>query len=159
MDLAIEAHQLTKTYNVPVKDPGIAGALRGLVRPQKRAIHAVRGLELSITPGARVALMGRNGAGKTTTLKMLCGLVRPTSGSLQVLGYAPHERRGQFLRGISFIRGSKPLEAPGILTLHDILRHQAVLYGVERGEFGRRLEFFSTTFNLGEDTAAPDTST
>src|SRR3954465_10721636 len=83
----IEAEGLTKTYRVFQKKDGLMGALRGLVRREYKEVRAVDGVSFSIEPGEMVAFLGPNGAGKTTTLKMLSGLVYPTSGAAKVLGY------------------------------------------------------------------------
>ena len=77
----IEAQGLTKTYRVFQKSPGLLGSLRGLVRRTYKEVHAVADVSFTIEPGEMVAFLGPNGAGKTTTLKMLSGLIYPTSGN------------------------------------------------------------------------------
>jgi len=103
----IVVHKLTKTYRVPEREPGLGAALRGLVRRSCRDVEAVREIEFSIGAGERVGLIGPNGAGKTTTLKMLSGLLYPTSGTAQVLGFVPWQRKPAYLRRISMILGNK----------------------------------------------------
>ena len=76
----IEADGLTKTYRVFQKKEGLLGALRGLFRREYKEVRAVDGVSFTIEPGEMVAFLGPNGAGKTTTLKMLSGLIYPTSG-------------------------------------------------------------------------------
>jgi ABC-2 type transport system ATP-binding protein len=76
----IIARDLRKTYRVHERAPGLAAALRAVVSRTYREVHAVRDLSLTIEPGERVGFLGPNGAGKTTTLKMLSGLLHPTSG-------------------------------------------------------------------------------
>src|SRR5712692_9506823 len=87
MSAAISAHSLTKTFRVKVRDPGLAGAVRALFRPRYREVQAVREVGFEIEPGEIVAFLGPNGAGKTTTLKMLAGLLYPTSGQVRVAGF------------------------------------------------------------------------
>jgi len=82
----IEAVELTKTYRVAQKNEGVLGALRGLYRREYREVRAVDRISFRIEPGEMVAFLGPNGAGKTTTLKMLSGLIYPTSGEARVLG-------------------------------------------------------------------------
>src|SRR4029077_170606 len=85
----IAATDLFKTYRVVQKKPGLGGALRSLVRRQYKEVRAVDGVSFTIEPGEMVAFLGPNGAGKTTTLKMLSGLIYPTRGAAEVLGYVP----------------------------------------------------------------------
>src|SRR5262245_7729798 len=94
----LEAIDLTKTYRGAQKKEGLLGALRGLVRREYKDVRAVAGVSFSIEPGEMVAFLGPNGAGKTTTLKMLAGLIYPTSGSARVLGFVPSERADAFRR-------------------------------------------------------------
>src|SRR5262245_64271349 len=103
----IEVSGLTKTYHVFQKKSGLLGALRGLIHREYRDVHAVAGVDFTIEPGAMVAFLGPNGAGKTTTLKMLSGLIYPTSGSARVLGFVPWDREDAFRRRFSLVMGQK----------------------------------------------------
>src|SRR6185369_14132568 len=103
----IEAIDLTKTYRVNQKKPGVLGALRGLYRREVKEVKAVDRVSFSVEPGEMVAFLGPNGAGKTTTLKMLSGLVYPTSGTAQVLGYTPWDRADAFRRQFALVMGQK----------------------------------------------------
>src|SRR5256885_12552583 len=89
MPSIVTAEQLSKTFQVKVRDPGLRGALRALFRPRYRDVHAVRDVTFRIDPGEIVAFLGPNGAGKTTTLKMLAGLLYPTSGRVEAAGFNP----------------------------------------------------------------------
>src|SRR5213593_1629197 len=99
----ITAKDLVKTYRVFQKKPGLGGALRSLVRREYKNVRAVDGVSFTIEPGEMVAFLGPNGAGKTTTLKMLSGLVYPTSGTAEVLGYVPWKRADAFRRRFSLV--------------------------------------------------------
>jgi ABC-2 type transport system ATP-binding protein len=103
----IEASELTKTYRVAQKKPGFLGAVRGLFRREYKEVHAVADVSFTIEPGEMVAFLGPNGAGKTTTLKMLSGLIYPTSGTASVLGYVPWDRADAFRRRFSLVMGQK----------------------------------------------------
>jgi len=103
----IEADGLTKTYRVFQKQDGFAGALRGLVRREYKEVQAVGNVSFAIEPGEMVAFLGPNGAGKTTTLKMLSGLIYPTSGSASVLGFVPSKRDDLFRRQFALVMGQK----------------------------------------------------
>ncbi len=89
----IDVVSLTKTYRVAQKREGVLGAIRGIFRREYREVRAVDRIRFTIEPGEMVAFLGPNGAGKTTTLKMLSGLIYPTSGEARVLGFVPWLRR------------------------------------------------------------------
>jgi len=103
----IAAHNLAKTYRVFQKKEGLLGAVRGLFRREYKEVHAVAGVSFQIEPGEIVAFLGPNGAGKTTTLKMLSGLIYPTSGSAEVLGFVPWDRADAFRRRFALVMGQK----------------------------------------------------
>ena len=103
----IEADGLTKTYRVFQKKDGLLGAFRGLYRREYKEVRAVDRVSFSIEPGEMVAFLGPNGAGKTTTLKMLSGLIYPTSGTAQVLGFTPWQRADAFRRQFALVMGQK----------------------------------------------------
>ena len=103
----IEAEGLTKTYRVFQKKEGVLGAIRGLYRREYKEVRAVEGVSFSIEPGEMVAFLGPNGAGKTTTLKMLSGLIYPTSGTAGVLGFTPWQRLDTFRRKFALVMGQK----------------------------------------------------
>src|SRR5574339_305113 len=83
----IEVKQLTKAFRTYKKEPGFAGAVKGLIRRTYEQTLAVKDVSFTIEPGELVGFLGPNGAGKTTTLKMLAGLLYPSSGTASVLGY------------------------------------------------------------------------
>src|SRR5258707_8258370 len=101
MPSLVTAEQLSKTFQVKVRDPGLRGALRALFRPRYRDVHAVRDVTFRIEPGEIVAFLGPNGAGKTTTLKMLTGLLYPTSGRVEVAGFVPWTGGAAVKRGLA----------------------------------------------------------
>ena len=103
----IEAHGLTKTYRVFQKKEGVLGALRGLYKREYKEVLAVNDVTFTIEPGEMVAFLGPNGAGKTTTLKMLSGLIYPSAGSAQVLGFTPWERADAYRRQFALVMGQK----------------------------------------------------
>lgn len=105
--LGIHVRDLRKTYRVPEREAGVLAAMRSLARRHTRDIVAVDTLSFSIDPGEVVGFLGPNGAGKTTTLKMLAGLLYPTSGLLSVLGHTPSHRAPAFLRQITLVMGNR----------------------------------------------------
>lgn len=107
MDKAIIVDHLVKNFEVTEKPPGLFGAISSVLSPKKKDVHALRSISFAIQPGELVGFIGPNGAGKTTTLKVLSGLLYPTSGFVQVLEYDPWDRRPEFLKQISLIMGQK----------------------------------------------------
>lgn len=103
----IEANNLTKVYRVHQKKEGLLGSLRGLLRREYKDVRAADGVGFTIEAGEIVGFLGPNGAGKTTTLKMLSGLIYPTSGTARVLGFVPWERRDAFRRRFALVMGQK----------------------------------------------------
>jgi ABC-2 type transport system ATP-binding protein len=107
MPPAVHIKDLTKTYTVVERDAGMRAALRSLVHRHREEIPAVNGISFDLEPGEIVGFLGPNGAGKTTTLKMLSGLLHPTSGELSVLGFSPWRREKAFLRQITLVMGQR----------------------------------------------------
>jgi ABC-2 type transport system ATP-binding protein len=105
---AVVAENLVKTYRAAVrKGEGLAAAFRGLFRREYKDVRAVDGVSFAVEPGEMIAFLGPNGAGKTTTLKMLAGLIYPTSGGATVLGYVPWERTNDYRRRFALVMGQK----------------------------------------------------
>jgi ABC-2 type transport system ATP-binding protein len=103
----IEAVKLSKTFYVHQKEPGLKGSLRSLVHRKKLPRHAVREVSFTVEPGEIVGLVGANGAGKTTVVKMLAGIIHPTSGTARVLGFEPWRRDDRLRRQIALVMGQK----------------------------------------------------
>lgn len=103
----ISVKNLKKHYQVSKKRPGLAGSLRALFRPQVEQVKAVDGVSFSLSSGELVGFIGPNGAGKTTTLKVLSGLLYPTSGRVEVLGFNPWDRKPEFQKQFALVMGQK----------------------------------------------------
>src|SRR4030042_2261622 len=97
MPAIIQLNTLSKHFKVPVRESGLKASLGSLFKREYRTIKAVDEISFQIDQGEVVGFLGPNGAGKTTTLKMLSGLLYPTSGHASVLGFAPSRRQPQFL--------------------------------------------------------------
>jgi ABC-2 type transport system ATP-binding protein len=105
--MAIWAKDLSKTYWFYEKEAGLSGSIKALFRGKKVFVEAVKGINMDIGLGEVVGFIGPNGAGKTTTLKMLSGILRPSSGAVNVLGYVPGKREKNFLKSITFVPGQR----------------------------------------------------
>ncbi len=135
----IEVRDLTKTYRVPVRPEGLKLALKSLLKPTHTEITAVQGVSFTIETGAMVGLIGPNGAGKTTTLKLLSGLLHPSSGEIKVAGYTPWQRHPDYLRRISMVMGNKSQMLWDIPPM-DSFRVLGEIYTVPKGEYRRSLD-------------------
>lgn len=145
---AIETVDLKKTYVSHKKSPGLVGAVKGLFTRQKTEVEAVKGVTLSVEQGELVGFLGPNGAGKTTTLKMLSGILYPTSGSASVLGYTPSDRKPEMLRNISLVMGNK-MQLWWDLPAWDSFVVLRELYEVEPAKFKSRVEGLVDTLQIG----------
>ncbi len=89
MTASISAQSLTRSFRAPVREAGVRAAFGALFRPRYREVRAVEAVSFRVEPGEVVGFIGPNGAGKTTTLKMLAGILHPSAGSAEVLGFTP----------------------------------------------------------------------
>jgi len=105
--IVIEVKNLAKHFTVPEKSEGFGASLKSLFHREYKTVKAVDKISLEIVEGEMVGFLGPNGAGKTTTLKMLTGILYPTSGVVKVLGYTPTERKAVFQKQISLVLGQK----------------------------------------------------
>jgi len=103
----VHIKDLRKVYVVSHQETGARATMQSLVRRRKLEIAAVDGISFDLAPGEIVGFLGPNGAGKTTTLKMLSGLLHPTSGEATVLGYVPWKREKSFLKQITLVMGQR----------------------------------------------------
>jgi len=103
----VHVNELTKIFKVPEREPGLRAAAKALIHRQTRDVHAVEAISFDIEPGEVVGFLGPNGAGKTTTLKMLAGLLYPTSGEALVLGHVPSRREKDYLRRMTMVMGNR----------------------------------------------------
>lgn len=104
---AIKVTNLSKTFKTHKKQAGLGGSVKALFNREYKNIEAVHDISFEIGQGELVGFIGPNGAGKTTTLKILSGLLYPTAGTAEVLGYTPYNRKNDFLKQISLVMGQK----------------------------------------------------
>lgn len=107
MSVAISVKDLSKSFKVHKKEAGLKGSFKSLFKREYTTVNAVKDVTFEIEQGELVGFIGPNGAGKTTTLKMLSGLLYPTSGEISVLGFTPYQRKSEFLKQISLVMGQK----------------------------------------------------
>ncbi|MBE9054599.1 ATP-binding cassette domain-containing protein [Sphaerospermopsis sp. LEGE 08334] len=144
----IIAENLCKSYPVAIKESGIIGTINHFFRRKYRNINAVQDVTFTIEPGEVVGFLGPNGAGKTTTLKMLTGLIHPSSGKVKVAGLTPFHRQEAFLQKITLVMGQKQQllwDLPAI----DSLKINAAVYNISDKEFHRRVGELTEMLSLG----------
>jgi ABC-2 type transport system ATP-binding protein len=145
----IRLRELRKTYVVHEREAGALAAIKSLVRRATREVAAVDGIGFDVGPGEVVGFLGPNGAGKTTTLKMLSGLLYPTSGEVTVLGHAPSRRERAFLRRITLVMGNRNQLGWDIPAL-DSFELNRVIYRIPLDEYRRTLDELVDLLDLGE---------
>jgi ABC-2 type transport system ATP-binding protein len=150
----IEARQLTKTFVSHEKQPGLAGSLRALLRPIQRETRAVDGISFAVDQGERVAFIGPNGAGKSTTIKMMVGILYPTSGEATVLGKVPWRQRQQLAYEIGAVFGQKS-QLWYHLPPRDSFDLLARIYEQKPADYRQRLAYLIELFEIGEYLSTP----
>jgi viologen exporter family transport system ATP-binding protein len=139
---AIEASKLTKVYRTYRKERGLWGSIKGLLRRRYDETRAADHVSFQIEEGEFVGFLGPNGAGKTTVLKMLSGLLNPTSGDARVLGFVPWERRNEMKRQFSLLMGQKNA-LWWDLPAQESLELNRAIYGIERARFQKVVDGLS----------------
>lgn len=135
----IDVQNLSRTYHVYRKREGLLASFRGLFHREYRAVHAVRDVSFRIEEGEMVAFLGPNGAGKTTTLKLLSGLIEPTSGSAVVMGHIPWKRENAYRRRFSLVTGQKE-QLWWDLPAQESFRLHKEIYRIDDSDYRRRLD-------------------
>lgn len=136
---AITVEHLVKTYRFHRKQPGLRGSIAGLFKRETLETRAVDDLSLKIEAGEVVGFLGPNGAGKTTTLKVLCGLLFPDGGLVDVLNHTPARREASYLRRIALVMGQKNMLWWDIPAMETLLLHRD-MYRIPEAEFRRTLD-------------------
>ncbi len=145
----IQARGLRKVFRQADKDPGLAGAVKHLFTQRYTDKHAVEGIDLAIGEGETVAYVGPNGAGKSTTIKMLCGVLVPTSGEIRVDGLDPHKRRMENAQRIGAVFGQRT-QLWWDIPVRESLGLLKDIYQVPTADFNRNLDAFTELLGMNE---------
>jgi ABC-2 type transport system ATP-binding protein len=145
----IETKDLRKVFRIGLKDPGVSGAIKALVRPRRIEKVAVDGISFTVEPGEMVGYIGVNGAGKSTTIKLLTGILLPSGGIVRVMGRDPHRRRVDNARQIGVVFGQRT-QLWWDLALIESLNLIARVYEIEEDRYKQLLGQFSETLELNE---------
>ncbi|MCS6774335.1 MAG: ATP-binding cassette domain-containing protein [Thermoflexales bacterium] len=144
----IRVAHLRKYYQVHEKEPGLMGSVRAFFARRYRTVKAVDDISFEIAPGEVVGFLGPNGAGKTTTLKVLSGLLYPTAGEVNVLGFTPFKREHPFLKQITLVMGQKQQLIWDLPPIETFLVNQAI-YEIPEAEFRATLRELDDLLELG----------
>ncbi|MEP7136043.1 MAG: ATP-binding cassette domain-containing protein [Chloroflexota bacterium] len=147
MSSVITISQLAKHYQVPEREGGLKAAVTSLFKRKYRTVKAVDGISFNIEPGEVVGFLGPNGAGKTTSLKMMSGLLHPTSGEVSVLGYEPRHRSHDYLRQVTLVMGNRN-QLTWDLPALDSFDLQRAVYGIPVDQFKRTRDEFIELLDL-----------
>ena len=145
---------LHKVFKVPVREAGLRSSLKSLFHRETRDVAAVDGVTFTIEPGEVVGFLGPNGAGKTTTLKMLSGLLHPTSGRCDVLGFEPRTRPSALLRQITLVMGNRN-QLQWDLPAMDSFELNRAIYRIPRAEFEHLRDELIELLDLGDLVRKP----
>ena len=145
----IEVEKLSKTFQVKTKEAGLRGSVKSMFKPEYREITAVNQVSFTVEKGEILAFIGPNGAGKSTTIKMLTGILYPSSGKIQVMGMDPSKHRKKLSYNIGTVFGQKsqlwfhlpPLDSFNLL---------GNIYEIDKDKLKKRIEFLKEVFEIGD---------
>jgi len=143
-----------KEYIVTKKESGLRGALKGLLFPEKSTVRGVDGISFSINPGEIVGYIGPNGAGKSTTIKMLTGILHPTSGSIKVCGISPQADRKSVVRKLGVVFGQRT-QLYWDLRLGESFELLRRIYQIDKTSYEESLAILTDVLKLNEFINTP----
>ena len=143
----IEIKNLAKSYQVYQKKEGLWASIRGLAKREYREVKAVDNIDLTVEQGEFVAFLGPNGAGKTTTLKLLSGVISPTSGEATVMGFRPWDRDNEYRRKFALVMGQKNQLWWDLPAAESFRLHQHI-YGIDPVEFNKTRDELSELLDV-----------
>lgn len=150
----IEVKNLNKKFKIKEKEKGIKGSIKAIIKPKYKTINAVNDINFTVEKGEVLAFIGPNGAGKSTTIKMLTGILYPTSGEIQVMGVDPSKKRKQLSYKIGTVFGQKE-QLWMHLTPYDNFKFFGSIYDIPEKEIEERIEDLKRTFELDEFINTP----
>ena len=150
----IDVKNLSKSFYITSKEPGLKVTIKHFFRRQTKSLKVIKDISFEIKEGEIVGFLGANGAGKTTILKMLCGLIHPSEGSILVSGYLPYRRKEDFLKNITLIMGQKQQliwDLPPIESFY----LNASIYDLDKYEAKRRIKKLSDMLEIDDELFIP----
>ena len=150
----IEVRNLSKSFNVSSKKPGLKGTFKHFIKRDSKSIKIIKDINFEIKEGEIVGFLGANGAGKTTILKMLCGLIYPSEGSISVSGYLPYKRKINFLKKITLIMGQKQQLIWDLPPMESFYLN-ASIYDINKFEAKNRIKKLSNMLEIDDELFIP----
>ncbi|NNE00454.1 MAG: ABC transporter ATP-binding protein [Pirellulaceae bacterium] len=150
----IKVRDLTKSYRVYKKREGLGESIRGLFHREYSDVQAVRGIDLDVQQSEFVAFLGPNGAGKTTTLKLLSGVINPTSGTAEVMGFVPWQRKNEYRRRFALVMGQKNQLWWDLPAQESYRLHQQI-YGIPADQFRSTMDELTDLLDVGRLLGQP----
>ena len=150
----IVARKLSKEFKKTIKEPGIKGSIKSLFNPQVKKIVAVKDISFDVDKGEILGLIGPNGAGKSTVIKMLTGILTPTSGFCSIEGRNPQEGRKNYVREIGVVFGQRT-QLWWDLPLRETYGILKEIYEVPDEQFKKRISFLNEVLELEKFISSP----
>ncbi|WP_338553885.1 ATP-binding cassette domain-containing protein [Paenibacillus sp. KS-LC4] len=145
----IEVKEITKNYRVPIKGEGFAGLIKKYLKPEYKTLCAVNQISLNVDEGEIIGYLGPNGAGKSTTLKMLTGILHPSSGEILVDGMRPYLNQKKYGSLIGVVFGQKS-QLWWDLPAKDSLELYRDIYKVSLQQYKENIDMFNSILSLHE---------
>ncbi|HEQ2762156.1 TPA: ATP-binding cassette domain-containing protein [Streptococcus pyogenes] len=145
----IEVSHLQKNFSKTIKEPGLKGALKSFVHPQREIFEAVKDLSFEVPKGQILGFIGANGAGKSTTIKMLTGILKPTSGYCRINGKIPQDNRQDYVKDIGVVFGQRT-QLWWDLASQETYAVLKEIYDVPEKDFRKRMDFLNEVLELNE---------
>ena len=149
MKKAIEVKNLRKNFKVKVKEKGLRGSLKSIIKPKIENVKAVNDVSFEVEEGEIIAFIGPNGAGKSTTIKMLTGILYPDSGDIKVLGLNPVTQRKELAYKIGTVFGQKE-QLWMHLTPYDNFKFFGAIYDISEEETEKKIQKLNELFELNK---------
>lgn len=150
----IEVEHLVKSYKVSQKEKGLKGAFKNIVHKQTKVVSAVNDISFRIDKGEIVAYIGPNGAGKSTTVKMLSGILTPTSGEILIDGLSPQKNRKQVVKNLGVVFGQRS-QLNWDLRLGETFELLKRIYQIDEGKYKENLDIMNEILEINKIIDTP----
>ena len=150
----IEVNNLTKVFRKPIRGNGLSGMVKTLFSRKYEEVRAVDGISFTIPDGEIVGYIGANGAGKSTTIKMMCGILTPTSGSIRIDGVEPYRKRRQVAQHIDVVFGQKT-QLWWDIPLIESFKVLKEIYQISDADYEERMAFLGEVLDITRFLSQP----